>query len=294
MSPLVEQINPALVTGELPEKLQSTQTAELHSQRLLSLDRVTIEDVFPLLQFLPSEHQRFSGDFSWASGAYVHGGIVGLRHNLVQYPLTSKIFAKLISSTFPELEFTSFVVLYNTLTPVHQDLNNQSGFPNALIPFSKFKDGGLWLEGPGSDPCPDPSLPDARGTVVPLHEPILFDAHQRHATCPWVGDRCVLAAFVINDFRKLDAESINLLTQAAFKLLRCLQVRLCPCQGPSQLVFQSCLSSLREPLESLHLCAASVLKVLRALIIAELMEPLVLCSSVTFQQSVGKVLPFSG
>ena len=218
MSPLVEQINPALVTGELPEKLQSTQTAELHSQRLLSLDRVTIEDVFPLLQFLPSEHQRFSGDFSWASGAYVHGGIVGLRHNLVQYPLTSKIFAKLISSTFPELEFTSFVVLYNTLTPVHQDLNNQSGFPNALIPLSKFKDGGLWLEGPGSDPCPDPSLPDARGTIVPLHEPILFDAHQRHATCPWVGDRCVLAAFVINDFRKLDAESINLLTQAAFKL----------------------------------------------------------------------------
>ena len=174
--------------------------------------------MFPLLQFLPSEHQRFSGDFSWASGAYVHGGIVGLRHNLVQYPLTSKILAKLISSTFPELEFTSFVVLYNTLTPAHQDLNNQSGFPNALIPLSKFKDGGLWLEGPGSDPCPDPSLPDARGTIIPVHEPILFDAHQRHATCPWVGDRCVLAAFVINDFRKLDSESINLLTQAAFKL----------------------------------------------------------------------------
>ncbi|CAE7241920.1 unnamed protein product [Symbiodinium microadriaticum] len=54
--------------GELPEKLQSTQTTELQAQRLLSLDRATIEDVFSLLQFLPSEHQRFSGDFSWASG----------------------------------------------------------------------------------------------------------------------------------------------------------------------------------------------------------------------------------
>ena len=124
-----------------------------------------------MLQFLPSEHQRFSGDFSWASGAYVHGGIVGLRHNLVQYPLTSNILAKLISSTFPELEFTSFVVLYNTLTPAHQDLNNQSGFPSALIPLNKFKDGGLWLEGPGSDPCPDQVCPMLEGPSFPCTNP---------------------------------------------------------------------------------------------------------------------------
>ena len=139
-----------------------------------------------------------------------------------------------------------------------------------------------------------PSLPDARGTIIPVHEPILFDAHQRHATCPWVGDRCVLAAFVINDFHKLDPESINLEPKPHVNCLRCLQARLCQCQSPSLLAFQSCLSSLREPLGSLHLCAAWALRVLRALIIAELMALLVLCSLLTLQQSLGKVLPFSG
>ena len=205
-------------TGELSEKPQPATSIELRAQELLSLDRFSVEDVFPLLQHLPSEHQRFSGEFSWASGAYVHGGIVGLRHNLVQYPLVSRVFSRLITSIFPDLEFTSFVVLLNTQTPAHQDLNNQSGFLNALIPLNKFEDGGLWLEGPGHEPCPDPAFPQATGTIVPLQEPVLFDAHQRHATCPWRGTRCVLAAFVMNDFHKLSPESEALLRQAEFNL----------------------------------------------------------------------------
>ena len=205
-------------TGELSEKPQPATSIELRAQELLSLDRFAVEDVFPLLQHLPSEHQRFSGDFSWASGAYVHGGIVGLRHNLVQYPLVSRVFARLITSIFPDLEFTSFVVLLNAQTPAHQDLNSQSGFLNALIPLNKFEEGGLWLEGPGDEPCPDPAFPHSKGTIVPLQEPVLFDAHQRHATCPWRGTRCVLAAFVINDFHKLSPESEALLRQADFNL----------------------------------------------------------------------------
>ena len=51
-----------------------------------------------------------------------------------------------------------------------------------------------------------------------LQEPVLFDARQRHATCPWRGTRCVLAAFVINAFHKLSPESGALLRQAEFNL----------------------------------------------------------------------------
>ncbi|CAE7241857.1 unnamed protein product [Symbiodinium sp. CCMP2592] len=77
---------------------------------------------------------------------------------------------------------------------------------------------GLWIEGAGDEVCPDPGHPDAKGHVLQLHEPIQFDAHQLHATCPWTGNRAVLAAFVINDFHKLDAQHRQLLQQTAFRL----------------------------------------------------------------------------
>ncbi|CAE7283292.1 unnamed protein product [Symbiodinium sp. CCMP2592] len=97
-------------------------------------------------------------------------------------------------------------------------LNNHLGFPNALIPLSQFEAGGLWIEGAGEEVCPDPGHPDAKGHVLQLHEPIQFDAHRLHATCPWTGNRTVLAAFVINDFHKLDAQHRQLLQHTAFRL----------------------------------------------------------------------------
>ncbi|CAE7643141.1 unnamed protein product [Symbiodinium sp. CCMP2592] len=78
--------------------------------------------------------------------------------------------------------------------------------------------GGLWIEGAGEEVCPDPGHPDAKGHVLQLHEPIQFDAHRLHATCPWTGNRTVLAAFVINDFHKLDAQHRQLLQHSAFRL----------------------------------------------------------------------------
>ncbi|CAE7222589.1 unnamed protein product [Symbiodinium sp. CCMP2592] len=78
--------------------------------------------------------------------------------------------------------------------------------------------GGLWIEGAGEEVCPDPGHPDAKGHVLQLHEPIQFDAHRLHATCPWTGNRTVLAAFVINDFHKLDAQHRQLLQHTAFRL----------------------------------------------------------------------------
>ena len=223
-------------TGDLADApTQMLPPCECHAQTLLSLSRLTAEDVFGLVPFLQTESPRFPGEFSWASGAYVHGGIVGLRHNLSAHPLASQVFARFISSIYPQLEFTSLVILSNTMAPAHQDLNNHAGFPNALIPLNTFSQGGLWIEGSGDVPCPDGSYPAATGHVLSLREPILFDAHQLHATCPWQGDRCVLAAFVINDFHKLSSEHRRSLCQAEFQLpqlctgdlkpSRCLQSR---------------------------------------------------------------------
>ena len=223
-------------TGDLADApKQILPPCECHAQTLLSLSRLTAEDVFGLVPLLQTESPRFPGEFSWASGAYVHGGIVGLRHNLSAHPLASQVFARFISSIYPQLEFTSLVILSNTMAPAHQDLNNHAGFPNALIPLNTFSQGGLWIEGSGDVPCPDGSYPAATGHVLSLREPILFDAHQLHATCPWQGDRCVLAAFVINDFHKLSSEHRRSLCQAEFQLpqlctgdlkpSRCLQSR---------------------------------------------------------------------
>ena len=88
-------------TGDLADApKQILPPCECHAQTLLSLSRLTAEDVFGLVPFLQTESPRFPGEFSWASGAYVHGGIVGLRHNLSAHPLASQVFARFISSIY--------------------------------------------------------------------------------------------------------------------------------------------------------------------------------------------------
>ncbi|CAE7476567.1 unnamed protein product, partial [Symbiodinium sp. CCMP2592] len=104
--------------------------------------------------------------------------------------------------------------------------DKQEGYTAAEYPLDRemhralesYEAGGLWIEGAGEEVCPDPGHPDAKGHVLQLHEPIQFDAHRLHATCPWTGNRTVLAAFVINDFHKLDAQHRQLLQHTAFRL----------------------------------------------------------------------------
>ncbi|CAE7272721.1 unnamed protein product [Symbiodinium sp. CCMP2592] len=87
-----------------------------------------------------------------------------------------------------------------------------------LVSICQVLPAALNPQGAGDEVCPDPGHPDAKGHVLQLHEPIQFDAHQLHATCLWTGNRAVLAAFVINDFHKLDAQHRQLLQQTAFRL----------------------------------------------------------------------------
>ena len=74
--------------------LDAEQFAE---SRLGSLP-ITEEDVIHLITLLPSEECPRSGSnpcgFSFSTGLYVHGGIVGLRSHAKQFPKASCVLAK--------------------------------------------------------------------------------------------------------------------------------------------------------------------------------------------------------
>ena len=150
----------------------------------------------------------------------MHGTLVGLRKHAKSHPLCTKVLCRYLTHVMPEFEFTTVALFKNLLTPPHRDANNAPGFPNALLPCSEFQGGELWV---GSDlgtcQCPDPSV-DALGFKIPLDRPVLFDAHQLHATCAWIGERLVLAGFSVRCFETLPQPDCDCLRDLGFALPR--------------------------------------------------------------------------
>ena len=212
-------------TGDLPAQRRQLQLdAESFAQRCLDVGSVQSDDIIQLISLLPSETPARAPDpsdqhncFSFTCGAYVHGGVLGLRGNTLRFPLTSKVLAQYARQWIGDMPFTSLALLANLATPLHADRNNAKGFDNFLIGVSKFKDGGLWLESSqGLSPAPAPHS-HLSGDVLPVSEQcIYFDAHLRHATMPWSGNRFVLAGFVIKGYEAISTSDHAQLLEQGF------------------------------------------------------------------------------
>ena len=184
---------------------------------------VTAEGLCKLILYLdteqPARGQDMPGEFSWSCGAYVHGGVLGLRRATLAHPDVVRCLTHFMNQLLPELEYTTLVLMRNTRTPAHRDAHNAVGYLNALVPLSSFRKGELWLESAkGTVPCPDESC-TSFGVLRSLDSPILFDAHTLHATCPWTHkDRVVLAAFTVRHFAKLATADHNALLGLGFRV----------------------------------------------------------------------------
>ena len=208
-------------TGDLA--IGPASLAEVRALQMLQCE-TSVSQIQELVELLDSEiparGQCLEGEFSWSSGAYVHGTLVGLRKHAKTHPLCTKVLCRYLTHVMPEFEFTTVALFQNLLTPPHRDANNAPGFPNALLPCSDFQGGELWVGSDlGSSPCPDPAL-EALGFRLPLDRPVLFDAHQLHATCAWTGQRLVLAGFSIRHFEKLALPDRECLLELGFSLPR--------------------------------------------------------------------------
>ena len=228
-----EPQHPAISTGDLVRAAPCN--AEAFAAQCLQNSHVLSEDIIQLISLLPSEHAPRSkhrpvgenqnppnDQFAWGTGAFVHGGVVGVRRNAHEYPKTTQLLAAYAKAHAPDSDFTSLLLLSQVQSPLHADRNNASGYPNFLIGVSNFEQGELWVESAdGSVPCPD--QPDASEFLLGELHPvsgttIWFDAHCRHCTAPWVGSRIVLAGFVIKGFQAFTQQDHDFLVGLDFAL----------------------------------------------------------------------------
>ena len=194
-----------------------------------------LRDVMTLCNLLESELPARGGhsdeEFSWSTGAYVHGGVHGSRQHVHQFPVTSAFLAKVFKELHPRLPFTTLVLTRDVKTSLHLDANNALGYDNGLVKVSPFRGGGLWVRTKeGTVPCPgDPSL---LGCIVDFtHSVLTFDPHCKHLTLPWSqGPRVVLIGFVVKAPEAIPSKDADLLVRMGFNL---------PCQDTVTSLSQS-------------------------------------------------------
>ena len=236
-------------TGDLlAQHGQIPLDAEAFAQQCLDSGRVSSADLIQLISLLPSEtparapqspNKQHPNQFSFTTGAYVRGGILGLRGNTLSFPLTTKVLTSYATNRVGDMPFTSVALFSDLEAPLHSDRNNAKGFDNFLIGISEFQGGELWIERHGgAAPVP---LPHSHllGVALPVSgQCVIFDAHLRHATMPWVGHRAVLAGFVIKGYEAISSSDHCALIKLGFNT---------PDLSTGDLVRHGDLASLERP-----------------------------------------------
>ncbi|CAE7672319.1 SLC24A2 [Symbiodinium sp. CCMP2592] len=208
-------------------------------------DVVTLCDL--LESEIPARGNNSEDEFSWSTGAYVHGGVHGCRQHMHQFPVTSTFLAKVFKEYHPRLPVTTLSLTRNVRTTLHLDANNALGYLNGLVKISGFSGGGLWVQdSSGSIVCPtDPSLLGSHLDFSDLT--LAFDPHKKHLTLPWTqGPRIVLIGFVVKAPAEIPDQAAEMLLRAGFNL-PCQDTATSLCQLGSHSTFSGLSSSSLVP-----------------------------------------------
>ena len=83
---------------------------------------------------------------SWATGAFTHGGVSGLRNGARRLPNVTKFLAKFAREFMGAKQFATVVIQRNGGGRAHRDFHNRLGSRNWLCPLTSFEGGGLWTQ----------------------------------------------------------------------------------------------------------------------------------------------------
>ncbi|CAE7560207.1 unnamed protein product [Symbiodinium sp. CCMP2592] len=189
-----------------PDPSHTTECMARHFLRVGSFFEDQLSSLWDLLPHdSPRGHQTFfdggsTAAFSFTTGAFQAGGLVGVRSNALQMPWVTALLCRIVHSVLlgegaEDHHFTSLSLLRNVHSGIHRDGNNHPSCNSLLIPLSRFSGGELWCYNAASgDVCyPGTDLPGLAHAVTP---PFLeFDSHELHGTLHWTGIRVVLAVY---------------------------------------------------------------------------------------------------
>ena len=202
--------------------------AELFSMRMLRRGHLNMCDFQTLLGLLAGEcasrkRKCVSSDFgtgaraSFAAGAFVQGGIGGVLRCTRTLPWTVRLLVAVVRGCCYNHRFNAVALHRNTFMAMHTDSHNAKGFPNLVLPCSRWLGGGLWLA--EAETAYQGSQADAStlGKVLAVRFPyVLFDPLVPHGTQLWDGERIILVAYAVRDIGLLSEADTQFLAGFGF------------------------------------------------------------------------------
>ena len=175
--------------------------AEQYAMRLLEEEgNMTPDQLENLALMLPSTAptpKRFGPQRDsqkvWTAGAFVHGGIIGVKTATSVFPASTRAFIKYVNQLETGHKFNAVAVTTDIGAKQHVEARNVG--MNLVAGLSYFKGGALVVESPDKE------------KLLPLDGDItrqVFDPKFKHSTRPWHGgSRIVLIAYSVRDGGKL-------------------------------------------------------------------------------------------
>ena len=175
-------------------------------------------ELYDLLEALGDVDRRVStktSASSWYTGAFVHGGVAGLRNN------TRSGVARNLCG---DIGFSAVGMAKNQQLGLHRDVHNSRNSMNYVIPLKLEEGGSIWVQKEDVEddvkvPKTLPSGRELQGHLVDLQkgQPISFSPRRWHEVQPWKGERLVLLLYTPRS-TKLTENDIKELNEMGFNL----------------------------------------------------------------------------
>ncbi|CAE7744641.1 unnamed protein product [Symbiodinium pilosum] len=143
---------------------------------------------------------------SWATGAFTHGGVSGLRDGARRLPNVTKFLAKFARELMKAEQFAAITIQRNGGGPAHRDFHNYPGSKNWLCPLTSFEGGGLWTQLGDEEALKDgvdvvmkevkPGL-EIKGKILEARrgKAFSFDPMKWHEVQNHIGERIMVIAY---------------------------------------------------------------------------------------------------
>ena len=152
---------------------------------------------------------------SFSVGAFVQGGLGGILKRTREFPWTVRLLVAVARGCCYNHRFNAVALHRNMFMTPHTDSHNARGYPNLVLPCSRWAGGGIWTaEATHLSTLADTST---MGRAHAIRFPyVLLDPHVLHGTQIWAGERIILLAYAVRDISLLSEVDTSFLADFGF------------------------------------------------------------------------------
>ncbi|OLP97454.1 Copia protein [Symbiodinium microadriaticum] len=202
-----------------PSRAELKAEIEFRSRKLYEDKSYQINDaveLYNLLEALGDVDRRLTGKTSvssWYTGAFVHGGVAGVRNNTKFFPWTTTYLTGFARHYCGNVHFSALALAKNAQLGIHRDVHNTRTSTSYVVPLLAFGGGGLWVQEDEveKDERVEKILPNGKkvsGKILEMQvgKPVEFRPRVWHEVQQWEGDRLVMLLYTPRGTKLKDQE----------------------------------------------------------------------------------------